>query len=173
MMKDTRLRASIIRENGGSSCYFPTKSTTHDLVYHSSEVPRWSCCYHYTTPRRTVNERRENRAACVPICNLRCFLPHFPGTHTHMHVPANKSARDVHFAYGRLEREMQHGQLVLPSRRNMHFHSDEPRVSRHINSLVINTSNGNSIIAISKLSANSLLRRTFRRRCCHRWFMRN
>lgn len=42
---------------------------------------------------------------------------------------------------------------------NVHFHP-EPRVSRHINALAINTSNRDSIIAAPDLIANPLLRRT-------------
>lgn len=44
---------------------------------------------------------------------------------------------------------------------NMHFHPDELRMSRHIDAMVINTCNRDSIIATSELSANSLPRRTF------------
>lgn len=104
---------------------------------------------------------RENKAACVTI-----RVPPLPSAfsrraRTRAHIFANKSVREARLTYGR---EMQHGHLVLPLRRDMHLHPGEPRASRRVNALVINTSNDDSFTATSFpriLSFGRTFRRTF------------
>jgi len=143
----------VIRENGVSSCYFPAKSTARitDLIYHPGNALVLLSLYH-ASPRNVKIEPR----ACQSVTPA--MLPSSPDMHTRVRISKRMYMR----VYMGRECKICTTRTTSGCHRdaNVHFHPVEPRMSRHINALVINTFNRDSIIATPEPSTNSFLRRT-------------